>query len=232
LGNARAQVLPPGVVCKRCNNYFSRDVEAAFLEFPPVHVYAALLGVIDPGDGEPFRDKLFGDTPVPAGVPSEVSVEAFTYEREPRRLDYRVHKPVVAGLTRQFSFRDLAFLSRAVHKIALEAIAWNAFVKGNTDPLDVFSTDFDPIRDWVRRGEPQRTIRPFLWCPREEVTMGWTVRVPRVMGMFPTDLRLFADWYGLMVLGANSEAAAALVVARAHSNTRLISESFKLVERV
>lgn len=232
LGNASAQVLPPGIVCKGCNNYFSRDIEAAFLNFPPVHVFAALLGVIDPGDGRLFRDKLFGETLVPMGVPSEISVEAITYEREPGRLDYRVHKPVVAEVRRDFSVRSLAFLSRAVHKIALEAIAWNVFVKGNSDPVDVFSTDFDPIRDWSRRGEPQRTVRPFLWCPREEVANGWTVRVPRVIGMFPTDLRLFADWYGLMMLGANTEAATALRVTRAHSNTRLISENLKPVKRV
>jgi hypothetical protein len=165
LGNSSAQVLPPGIVCRGCNNYFSRDVETAFLDFPPVHVFAALLGVIDPGDGRPFRDKLFGETPVPVSVPLEISVEAITYEREPRRLNYRVQKPVVAEVRKEFSARGLIFLSRAVHKIALEAIAWNTFVKGNSDPVDVFSTDFNPIRDWARRGEPQRTVRPFLWCP-------------------------------------------------------------------
>jgi hypothetical protein len=35
LGNRR-HVLPPGVVCDRCNNYFAREVEKPLLESPSV----------------------------------------------------------------------------------------------------------------------------------------------------------------------------------------------------
>ena len=59
---------------------------------------------------------------------------------------------VSGRLEKTYEQRDLALLSRAVHKIAFESLVWQTFVGGAQNAPDVFSDLFNPVRDWARWG--------------------------------------------------------------------------------
>ena len=71
--------------------------------------------------------------------------------------------------SKEYGRRGLAFLSRAVHKIAFEAVAHNLLVGTGLKPqskgigdIDLFDPSFNVVRDWVVKGKPQRAVRPAL----------------------------------------------------------------------
>ncbi len=68
IGN-RDHVLPPGVVCLSCNNYFSRDVDTALLNFAPLAMTATLLEAMNPRKDRLFRGLILGKVPIPEASP-------------------------------------------------------------------------------------------------------------------------------------------------------------------
>jgi hypothetical protein len=59
IGNDKQHVLPRGIVCVPCNNYFGSQVEPSLLRDPVFHTIAVFLSVVDPDDMNVFRNKIF-----------------------------------------------------------------------------------------------------------------------------------------------------------------------------
>ena len=85
-------MLPPGVVCKPCNNVFSRNVDIALIDFPPVRAMAALLEVMHTRRKKLFRDFVPGVGLIP-DEPSEVI--DVSIDVAPARLILDFRRPTV-----------------------------------------------------------------------------------------------------------------------------------------
>jgi hypothetical protein len=194
LGNERG-VLPPGIVCRRCNNSFGTRLEPILLDFAPLRMSAALLEVVDPRDGKLFRDTILGHTPIP-DAPSEV-IDVLIDRPSPTTLVVNLRRPVVLNHTASYDARWLRLLSRAVHKFLFETIALKVYVLGHAEPVDLFDTAFDHVRKWVRRGEPQGPARPWLWqFPSQDLLQSWYVEpLHQVHGRAIARARVYGNWF-------------------------------------
>jgi hypothetical protein len=203
VGNEQ-QILPPGVVCRKCNNYYGSKVEPALLDDPQFHVRAVVLGLVDPQDMNTFRDRLFEARHAPATTPKrKLDLKANIHGST---LDLDVAYTIEGRLTRDYSQRQLKLLSRAIHKIAFEGLAWTVYVKGLPEPPDPFSPAFDPLRAWARRGEPQNSVRPVLRRAGPTISSGWETRVWKHGDDFGVELNLFGDWYAVSATSGPSRA--------------------------
>jgi hypothetical protein len=194
VGNQQ-QVLPSGIVCKPCNQYFGAKVEPVLLADPFFHVIAVFLQVVDPDDMNAFRERLF-DVAHPAigKVNRKLDLNA-TIKDQTVGID--ISYAVSGRLEKAYEQRDPALLSRAVHKVAFESLVWQIFVGGLQNPPDVFSELFNPVRDWARWGQPHGSVRPVLRRPNPVISTNWNVQAWRFDQNFGVQLNLFADWYSV-----------------------------------
>jgi hypothetical protein len=156
LGNSTL-VLPAGVVCDRCNNYFSREVEKPFLESAAIvflrfrqripskrGLIPPMFGVLKPGFPAlarmHLRGPLVGDVLVPPEAIDHI-VAANGGE-----LIFPAEAPLPAG----------PVVSRFLAKAALETMAQRVVAHlGGIDYL-LCERQLDAIRDHARRGtEPE-----------------------------------------------------------------------------
>ncbi len=121
---------------------------------------AALLEVMHPDKRTLFRDSIPGVGPIPE-APSEIIEVSIGCGPTSLVLDLR--RPIVGRYELTYNIRRLRLLSRAVHKLLFESVAWHVYVKGHAESVDLFDPVFDHVRRWVRRGEPQGAARPWLW---------------------------------------------------------------------
>jgi hypothetical protein len=101
--------------------------------------------------------------------------------------------------TYSISRRDTAFISRAVHKIPFEALAYTIFVKRTVQNMDIFDSRFDLIRKWARLGEPYEHIRPVI--RRQSIDMGKSHEFGselhgRLNDALAIQLNIYGDLYG------------------------------------
>lgn len=193
VGN-ESQILPKGIVCKKCNNYFGTKVEPYLLSDPLFHIIAVFLRLQDPEDMNEFRDRVWDSTHPPSGsVTRNMSLDA-TISPDSFNLDLQY--TVGGQISKTYKRREKAFLSRAVHKIAFESLAWVIFVKKVDTQLDIFDSDFNHVREWVRYGNPISIIRPVLRNQRfARINNKWECmhwKFPEFIGI---ELNLFGDWY-------------------------------------
>jgi len=211
LGNADEQVLPPGVVCRPCNGYFGVKLDPALLEFPPLLTNAALLEVINLRGKKLFRDFVPGVGRIP-DTPSEVIEVSIGVA--PAKLVLDLRRPIVGRYEVPYSPKRLRVLSRAVHKLLVESIAWQVYVHGHAEPVDLFDSAFDPVRRWVRRGEPhQGAARPWLWQlpPEQDLLQGWRVEpLYLVRGRGFARMRVFGNWFFADVTSENRDVLSSL----------------------
>jgi hypothetical protein len=160
VGNKDQQVLPDGVVCSSCNNYFGTQVEPKLLADPYFHVIAVTLSLVDPDDMNVFRNRIFDEQHPPKDrLKTHLSMHADVSKSD---ISLDIEYSISGVITRSYTPRDLAWLSRAVHKIGFEAFAWVHYVKGVDEPTDLFSPQFDHVRAWARRGQPQNQVRSVI----------------------------------------------------------------------
>jgi hypothetical protein len=202
-------VLPPGIVCETCNSYFGHKVEPGLLEDPLFHTIAVFLSLVDPDDMNLFRNKIFD----PAHRPEQPLTRDLKLNLDLRgpRFAVDISYTIKGRLTKDYSRKDLAILSRAVHKIAFESLAWSVLVGGSSPDLDPFSADFNPVRLWTREGQPHGTVRAVLRKPNPTISPNYTIRCwkfGRAVGM---ELMLFADWYGVSLTSAPDDVLSDLV---------------------
>lgn len=118
--------------------------------------------------------------------------------------------PVEAERDVQYNVRGLAKLSRAIHKIVFEAVAWRLYTQGHADPVDLFSKTFNPVRRWVREGQPQNLVRPFLWSLSQKVAGGWSVNILKSDTQMVGEVKLFIDLYTVSLTAEPAMALGAL----------------------
>jgi len=199
VGNKRQQVLPKGIVCGLCNHSFQGKVERTLINDP---IFEARVGILQ------LRDKEgeFAYERSPSGVHRIAHMEAeVSSTRVTLITQYEIigqpgkpNETRTISKSKNYDSRALALLSRAVHKIAFESLAWIIFVKGRYEDIDVFDDSFDAIRRWSRYGEPQSSVRPVLRLQRFEVVkFQWEFRLWRFDNWLGGELDLFGDWYGV-----------------------------------
>ena len=155
LGNT-TQVLPRGVVCDKCNNYFARKVEKPFLDVSGITDLRSYQfipnkkGVIPPGTGyinSEYPVKVFphkeGSTKASIAVESEL-FEKVLSENE-----------LILVLSTGCLPSQPNLVSRFLAKIAVEAFAQRLLnTPGGLDYL-IDESQFDSIRNHARLGKPQ-----------------------------------------------------------------------------
>jgi len=154
LGNT-LQILPPGVVCDACNNYFSREVEKPFLESESVRSLRFEQALISKRGKIPTLTGII--TPVLA--PAIMTRHAFG----PFRASLFVSEGTLSAMQKSPS-GQLIFsaapgnpsgkvVSRFLAKIAIEVMAARLLsLPGEIEHL-VDEVQLDPIRNHARRGD-------------------------------------------------------------------------------
>lgn len=117
VGNKYQQILPAGVVCQPCNNTFSRKVEREFIHEPLFRVGTHVLGIRnDPNlDSMPFDNAL---------KHFHVNISLNSTEM---KVDF--DGPPRLTCKKTYNRRSSSLLSRAIHKMAFEALAHVLYVK-------------------------------------------------------------------------------------------------------
>jgi len=219
IGNIKKQVLPPGVVCDGCNRFFGRKLEPKLIDEP---ILSTLVGILQLRD----IDSNFAYEHSPSGVHRIAHVEAkvsanritLTTQYEIKGQPDKPNEVRTISKSKDYNKRALAFLSRAVHKIAFESVAHNLFVgtglqyqKKGLEDTDIFDRSFNVLRDWVRHGKPQNSVRTALRIQRfNEVKTQeqlfkfggktWYLQ----QGIF-YELNLFTDWYIMSLTSSPDE---------------------------
>jgi hypothetical protein len=152
LGN-KSYLLPPGVVCDQCNNYFARKVEAPFLNSEEVlllrfeQALESKKGRVPPAQGmaaEGVPIKLHRNPKEDFRLEIDLPPEAF------ERFCNRKKGIFFVPMARETPTGSLR--SRFLAKVALEAMAERLLEDaGGVDYL-VDDPQFDIIRDHARRG--------------------------------------------------------------------------------
>jgi hypothetical protein len=209
VGNVGQQVLPAGIVCAGCNSYFGQKVEPVLLDDPLFHAIAVFLSLVDPEDMNVFRDKIFDSTHQPREPPErdlKLNVDL-------RQAEFTVDIActIKGKLTKGYTKRALALLSRAVHKIAFESLAWSVFVEGPEADLDLFSDQFEPVRLWACEGQPYGTVRPVFRKPNPTISRDYSIRCWKFDKAVGIELMLFADWYGVSLTSTADNVLSGLV---------------------
>lgn len=205
VGNLDKQVLPKGVVCDKCNNYFSHSVEPALIEDPIFHVLAVILKIRHPDKGSFFRCRIFDDKHRPtAGEHQEIHCESTVSSRQlSMRIDYRTQ----GEIRRTYDLAELALLSRAIYKIAFESYVWNIVVNKDSLPFGILHENFRNVRSWARYGEPQKCVRPVLRLRQFSSAKGeWMTYVWGFQKSIIVELDLFGDWYATDLVSHNDRA--------------------------
>lgn len=220
VGNKRQQVLPAGIVCDQCNNFFGRRVEVALINDP---IFEARVGILQ------LRDKKgeFAYNHSPLGVHRVANMEAeissnkvtLITKYEIKGQPNKPHEIRNISKSKDYSKRDLALLSRAVHKIAFESLAHSLFVKSglkfehiDLKNIDIFDRSFEAIRRWARYGEPQGSVRAVLRLQKfdeiktQEELFQWGGELRYFQQWFCYGLNLFGDWYIMSLTSAADEA--------------------------
>lgn len=132
-------MLPSGVVCTSCNSYFGTKVETVFLRDPIIHVIASFLQVVDPEDKQVFREKVFDrEHPPISGIHRSLGLDL---KLQGNRVELGVSTTLSGTIAHDYTHRDLQFLSRAIHKIAFESLAWQLYVAESKAPKHLPTLD-------------------------------------------------------------------------------------------
>ena len=196
-------ILPAGIVCASCNNYFGSKIEPVLLDDPFFHVIAVVLTLVDPDDMNAFRNRLFDQIHPPDGpIQKALNVSADVSKNQ---VSLNVAYEIKGRMSRSYPARQLRFLSRAIHKIAFECLAHEVFVKGLESPPDLFSFQFEHIRLWARKGEPHSFARPVLRRMSQKISPDWGFRMWKFEEDIGCEIRLFGDWYGVSLTSPHNE---------------------------
>jgi len=226
-GNLDAHVLPKGTVCRSCNNYFGSKIEPALIEDPMIHAICVILRVVDPGDANLFRDRLFDEQHSPLAPPQRNLSLSLAVRDNALELDATYQ--VKGTLRRQYDRRSVALFTRAIHKFAFESFVWFQL---QLDPkpmkLDPFSECFRPLRRWARYGEPNGKVRPVVRMPSSNISHEWEPRLWEFGDGFALELRLFGDWLAVSLTSSQNNAQEHLQTwcAASARPAWLIGESF------
>jgi hypothetical protein len=205
LGNAGQQTLPKGLVCKDCNQYFGSKIEPVLLDHPPIHLMAVQLRIVDPGDGLAFRDQLFDAAHSSIDpVQRHASVHTDINLKE-GRVDYVVGFDVHGRMRRPIDPRTMAKVSRGVHKIAFENLAWSVINHRIEVPIDLLSSTFEPVRRWARYGGGPGEVRPFVWATTQTISTDFGSLIRIEGDRIGVDLDIFDQRYAVSLTSTTAD---------------------------
>lgn len=209
IGNIGKQVLPQGVVCDKCNNYFGTKLEPALIDEPILSTLAGILELRDIDSNFTYEHSPSGIHRI-AHTEAEVSANRITLNTQ-YQIKGQLDKPNETRMiskSKDYNKKALALLSRAVHKIAFESVAHILFVEADSqntrngfEAIDIFSPGFDAIRNWVRYGQPWHSVRPALRIQKfdevktQEQLFKWGGNTWYFQKGICYELNLFNDWY-------------------------------------
>lgn len=235
----REEVLPPGVVCDTCNRNW-RKIEVELREFSLFKIGAWAVHSENVYTGKPLCPVLTDDagTVIPTPGYGRGNIR-LGIRVKPLTLRVEVTTQVTGTFTTHYTERRLRFLSRAIHKVAFEGLAWGMYVRHNqpTPIVDPFSPYFDQIRRWAQSGAPQGENRPFLMpvtlgatVNLNQVTFGPTIHASR-SGMI-VQYRDGFSWYAVSLIDTAAEGVAELLRwarNQGHSQVLMIGDRFAVV---
>jgi hypothetical protein len=202
LGNS-FHVLPQGIVCDKCNNYFSREVERPFLESGPVRCLRFDQSLVSK------RGKI----PPIAGVIAPVMVPAVMTKFASGSIVGRLSVPEQAApaLLQQPSGQMLFFatpeqlpekaVSRFLAKIAIEAMAWRLLRMPHELSQFVDESQLDQIRNHARRGETP--IWPYHRRSIYDMNKQWTDssgQITQVLHEFDVLATPWGEWFFVLAI--------------------------------
>ncbi|MEG3128627.1 HNH endonuclease [Pantoea cypripedii] len=151
-------ILPAGVVCDKCNNYFSRKVERPFISSPNMEALRFHQAIPSKkGKIPPIKGAIYGSF-------SSVKVRR-VLEKDDVFMFVEINeeqlKIIESGISSQlflptgFDGPAVKETSRFIAKVALEAIAQRLVSTDGGIDYIVSETQFDPIRNHARYGQPK-----------------------------------------------------------------------------
>ncbi|MBI4724226.1 MAG: HNH endonuclease [Rhodomicrobium sp.] len=160
LGNTE-HVLPPGVVCDTCNNYFARKVEGPLLRSPWFQQLRSRQLVANKRGRIPFMEGVLPSARLP-GLGLVYGSRIFLQGRN--ESEHRViEDAIVKGLATRFYVPiaeqiDRKLMSRFLAKVAMEAVVHRVMgiVDWQSEIID--NKSFDELRRYARVGD-----RPAEW---------------------------------------------------------------------
>lgn len=154
LGNQN-QILPKGVVCDKCNNFFAINIEKPFLELKAISLLRFNEGIPNKRNKIPStKGILFPNYPVTLNKSIKDDELMATVDVPPEAFEKILTqgKGTITFL-KEAPLPNGTVVSRFLGKIALEAMAQR--LVDHPEGLDylVHEHQLDPLRDHVRRGK-------------------------------------------------------------------------------
>ncbi|MCB0310229.1 MAG: HNH endonuclease [Bdellovibrionales bacterium] len=154
LGNTQ-HVLPKGVVCDRCNNYFARKIEGPLLETSFFKQLRSRQGIQNKRGHVPPIGAIFPSIGVHADVWFNGSWIHFAADTEATLKE--LEDSIVRRKTKQFIIQfpqepDRRLMSRFLGKVALEVLAQRLSHVPGWESEIIDKTEIDPLRNFVRLG--------------------------------------------------------------------------------
>lgn len=150
-------VLPRGVVCDSCNNYFAREVEKPFLDSPAIKQLRFIeaipnkrgripsaSAILMPGFPATLTASPRIDEPIMVDVSEEAIAHIMKSSGGELVLPMSGHEP------------DERVVSRFLAKMAIEAMAHRLLGRDGGIEYLTHEVQLDPLRRFARRGEPKK----------------------------------------------------------------------------
>jgi hypothetical protein len=197
LGNVDQEVLPPGIVCDKCNHHFGLDVEQILLSDPFFNIWAYLNDLKDP-KGRLLSSRLYLKD---QALERRHQIAQINSDIQEDKVITTIDYKCTLRTSTVYDMQRCRFLSRLLYKIAFETLAYAIFVEGKLNNIDLFHSMFDYVRQWSRFGQPFSPIRPVLRPQRVDINEKrlprWTVTVREFNNSLLAEAILFNDWYAV-----------------------------------
>lgn len=160
LGNSKA-VLPRGVVCDGCNNYFARKIEQPLLAEPFFSDLRGRQRVESKKGRIPRSGMVIADLTDGLRRPGMVHTPARRHESlripqldvTPDIFQRVIDNPQsIRVLPRLEELQNKVLMSRLLAKIALGMLTDRVMVRDDWETFIIDNVEFDRIRNWARRG--------------------------------------------------------------------------------
>ncbi len=149
-------VLPPGVVCDSCNNYFAVKIEKPFMDAPVIE-HMRFSQVLPGKRGRAPRLRV--ESPAGMGYlvpPSRKNPQALIFDSPEAAIHAVTSRCTTITSHATPDWPAPTLISRLLGKVALEYLAFRLLPhEGGIDYL-VDEVNLDPLRNHARRGQPAR----------------------------------------------------------------------------
>ncbi|MEA5087105.1 MAG: HNH endonuclease [Methanocorpusculum sp.] len=156
LGN-KEYVLSPGIVCDRCNNYFSRKVELPFLEHHGIKILRFQEQLVNKKNNLPALPSILSIGAVVNcqphfGKQNSIKFPGMTDEQEERLKSKNTLMITTEGFSDKTPLPEGNIVSRFLAKIALEAYVYLVARNNNEINEIVDYPELDLLRNHARKG--------------------------------------------------------------------------------